>query len=130
MEFTSTGLGPFVDHAEPTVPDPDPFPAGTGSRTLDALAEMAAGRRQDEETTELRFDLGRALAELRAQISRAESLASAAQHQLSLLGYGPPAEQERRTQRVADLLAATREAATRALEVGDRIAAEAEARLD
>lgn len=79
---------------------------------------------EDAEVTQRHVDLPRTIGELLGLVSRVESLASMAEHAYEVLGWGPTASYARRGRRVADLLGAAREAALRALEVGDDLRAE------
>ena len=108
--------------AEPTAPSIDSLASPTPPDTLDAEPSEDWG--EDAEVTRRRVDLPRALGELLALVSRVESLASAAERALDALPWGPTAGYARRGRRVVDLLVATREAALRALEVGDALRSE------
>lgn len=111
--------------AEPTLPVVDRFSDLPASSPEPQGAEVDAGGEDDwQEVTVPHLDASRVLAELLALVSRTESLASAAERAHDVVDAGATAGSARRSRRVSDLLVAARESALRALEVGDRLAAE------
>lgn len=114
---------PIYSLASPTQLAP-PGAIGRLPDTVDADPSQDLALGDWEEVTARRLDLPRALGGLLALVSRVETLASAVEREFAVMDCGATSGYPRRRRRVGDLLGAAREAALRALEIGDEIQAE------
>jgi hypothetical protein len=114
----------FIESAPPTTPFvPLAFEGPPLSRPDTEDAEVSEEDDWAEDTARY-VDVPRVLQGLLALVSRTESLASAAERAFDVLDAGSTAGYACRSRRIADLLAALRESALRALEVGEELRVE------